>query len=344
MKKLPIIAVVILLFAGSFLILNCEGPEGPQGPPGPKGESGQDLESPTPSGRVFSLVITNNGHDHNGNPTLYLTFDKNAKGDQDTIVSNLVTYPPEIDGEDGGTAEWGPESSTISLTNLEGPDNGIYTALVRSAYDRDYVYFLVKWDEVDNADFDAAESREKRLWTYDGSAWSSSGDEDRVFFMWEIKSIKDWDKYGCIVACHEPEMRTNSAEEVGDIWHWKASRTDPAGYLDDKHIVWNGGSGNGRKGDQGTSSYIDNKLENGWPRYMHKDGVVAAVYPFWYYDAADMDSTLAWGPGSTVAGEIIKLPTGSRADVLAKGKYSDGTWTLEIKRLRNTGNGDDAQF
>jgi len=41
-----------------------------------------------------------------------------------------------------------------------------------------------------------------------------------------------------------------------------------------------------------------------------------------------------------------RLPSGSRADVRALAQFNatTGTWTLELKRARNTGNADDVAF
>jgi len=41
-----------------------------------------------------------------------------------------------------------------------------------------------------------------------------------------------------------------------------------------------------------------------------------------------------------------RLPSGSRADVRAIGRFdtATGTWTLELRRARRTGNRDDVAF
>ncbi|MBW2459700.1 MAG: hypothetical protein JRI68_34740 [Deltaproteobacteria bacterium] len=51
-----------------------------------------------------------------------------------------------------------------------------------------------------------------------------------------------------------------------------------------------------------------------------------------------------WTNGDTIPGVINRVPTGSRGDVIAVGKFTTDTWVLEIKRARNTGNGDDVVF
>ena len=57
------------------------------------------------------------------------------------------------------------------------------------------------------------------------------------------------------------------------------------------------------------------------------------------------DDSLAWASGDSFPGLFNRLPTGSRADVDVVSRW-DGvdTWTLELRRARWTGNGDDVQF
>ncbi len=41
---------------------------------------------------------------------------------------------------------------------------------------------------------------------------------------------------------------------------------------------------------------------------------------------------------------ISQAPTGSRADIKAKGKWKNGIWTIEFGRALDTGNSDDIRF
>jgi hypothetical protein len=53
-----------------------------------------------------------------------------------------------------------------------------------------------------------------------------------------------------------------------DTWHWKAARTGPAGFTDDKW--WDdglGGTANGRIADLGTSPFFDNLNNGGVPSF-----------------------------------------------------------------------------
>jgi hypothetical protein len=58
-------------------------------------------------------------------------------------------------------------------------------------------------------------------------------------------------------------MRTNNAGETLDMWHWKAARSNPMGFADDKHVIWADGFNDTttqtRKGDDGSGVDSNNK-------------------------------------------------------------------------------------
>ncbi len=319
----------------ALLLAGCEGDTGLQGPPGTAGEL------PDPDDRYFSLAVTDDsGGNHNGIATAYLDFDGDS-GTAGAVVANKISSPPLIDGSDSEWSDADSPASTLILTRQAGTDNGIYAADVRAAYDDHYVYFSVKWTEATKSQ---EESAEKDKWTYDGAAWSKAGNEDRVFFMWDINGVSHWNTTGCAATCHGSFMATDNSGELADIWHWKASRSDPVGVADDKYLAYS--TTNGRMGDQGRSSYIENKASGvTTPIYMHaNDPDYNAGYPMYDSEVVPFDAGLAWSAGSTIPGVIVRPALGSRGDVQTRGNYDAGTWTVEFKRARNTGNGDDVQF
>jgi len=189
--------------------------------------------------------------------------------------------------------------------------------------------------------------------------------EDRVFFMFPIADSENNFSnggLGCAAYCHANlvddnpaqnytgsgvvAMHTNVNGDMADIWHWKSSRTHPSGYADDKYIDYAIGSASGRRSDTGTSAYSSNVLDGGTsnPTSWHTDRLPNAGDFLMAADAIPYDGTPA--PGDQVPANISRLPLLSRADVEAQASYNSLTnqWTLEIRRLRNTGNADDRQF
>lgn len=196
-------------------------------------------------------------------------------------------------------------------------------------------YLLATW-----ADETGTESIHKSEWTYNGSTWSQSNDQDRLGIYWDM-GLNEPDGASCITMCHPPVMRTNHGK--CDLWHWKAAQTNPVGYLDDTYI-----DTVNRHPDAGTAAYASNSSSNGHPTYMATGdpGVNAIVLlndasvtydPFGVMTATSaiktaFDTLAAWSSGQTIAGNYLKTPTGSRADVRSAGKFSNGTWTVEFSR------------
>jgi hypothetical protein len=78
---------------------------------------------------------------------------------------------------------------------------------------------------------------------------------------------------------------------------------------------------------------------------MHaNDPNANAGYPSMVTDMVSFDPYAVFADGATIPGVFLQTPTGSNADVIAVGKHTGSGWLVEVKRLLNTGNGDDHQF
>jgi hypothetical protein len=315
-----------------------QGDPGTVGDPGIQGDPGLDLTDPVPADLAFSFAVTNNsGGSHNGAAVLTLEFD-GTTASATNIVSTKVTAPPILDGKDDGMSAWGGFESTVALTAQAGNDNGITSALMRSVYTADDIYFFAEWTEVVTGSYTVGETTQSRkLYTYDNGTWTRAGNEDRAFFAFPIDDADFESNGGCVKACHGSLMYTD-AGDLWDVWHWKAARTGPSGSADDKW--WDE---NDRNSDYGMSAYME-PTNGSVPLYMHiADPGTSATYPAWIWDMVPYDAA-GWTNGDTIPGVISRIPTGSRGDVTAIAKFVTDTWTLEIKRARNTGNGDDIVF
>lgn len=276
-----------------------------------------------------------------------------AKPDSN-VVANRGT--PTVDGIPGDP-EWGP-ATTVDLTLPVMGGGGPGKATVRAAYDDESIYFLVMWKDPTNT-----KSIHKKMWTYDAAtdSWSQAQNEDRVYFLWNINA-PDFAGGGCAVYCHvgaqdweaaETKMGTNNPGDMIDVWHWKATRTNPQGHADDKHWVDLTNAQivtyeaqevkRTRLGDSGSGFYSSNKAGE-LPKYMHA-GDPGVTKPFLFKDeAVKFNPEAAWTDKDTIPGYVLKDATGSRADVKAVGKFSDGTWVVEFKRKLDPGNPEDAVF
>ena len=109
-----------------------------------------------------------------------------------------------------------------------------------------------------------------------------------------------------------------------DVWFWKACRTDPAGYADDKYHDYSDkpiADATPIVTPSGRIFYLARMADEGKPAYE------AALYPGKQQERMPRF--------------ISRKPEGSRADVRAKGIWSKGEWTVEFGRLLNTGHADD---
>lgn len=370
-----------ILFVGAILgillmtLTGCDGISGDRGPTGDTGLPGDDYQAPAPENRFFALAVTNNSlRSHNGAPKLYLAFDEVHQAAGDTVVSQRLASGsiPSIDGVDGGDAEWGALKTNVNLLRAAGDYNFIPTAQVRSAFDNEYVYFQVKWSEVENAEFGLTVERSSiaEHWIYPSTGtgnnvrrWTksaSSFNEDRVSFFFPITTVTRFTSDGCLVTCHTLDPQngvpgnyhaTRSGGERMDIWHWTSAVANPTGYAFDRYMI--NGFTNGVKDDIGTPLARANR-ETAFagadttdrPIYMAvTDPNGNSDYPLWDYETTRISET-GWVPGSTIPSYVVSIPMGSTADLETVGQFDaeTGTWTVEIKRKRFTGNGDDVRF
>lgn len=241
---------------------------------------------------------------------------------QTTITVGAGT--PTLDGV-LSPGEWNATSITTS--------NGV---TLNSMADGQYLYIAAHWT-------DATESIHKNKLSYDGSTWTKSGDEDRIAFFFDM-GLTGTDGANCATFCHIPLMNTTSGK--ADLWHWKAVRSNPMGYVDDNYV-----DSLNRQGDPGTSAAADNLLVNGKPSFMSLNGTNAnpdfltkddaafsAFDPYGvltahtYNKSVAFDSLATFNNGDFIPGFLSRIPTDDRASVRAAGKWESGAWTVEFMK------------
>jgi Ethylbenzene dehydrogenase len=185
--------------------------------------------------------------------------------------------------------------------------------------------------------------------------------EDKFALIWNINnSIKGFSQRGCMTACHAGEpgkpfgnKYTESAGELGDIWHMKSIRTGYIGqvddqYLDDTRYDKDKAPEAGRKSDPKTGGgYADIKLVNGKPEFMNKNGLAANKPGGTYYlkeeDKAAFDDS-KFKPGDEVASILVAPFTGDRGEIATAIAWKGGKWTAVMSRKLLTGSKYDVQF
>ena len=224
---------------------------------------------------------------------------------EQSIVSTKVETPPVIDG-DINELIW----ENVKPTPIKDQASGTMI-LLRSVYSGDKVYFSVFFnDDVENP------LHKPWLWDKDKEVYET-GDhrEDTFVFKWNMMDKK-------------VDLSNFSDDSYkADVWYWKANRTNPAGYADDK---------NQELSDSQSEKSTEVESLTGKKRFLsrHSDKGKPAYTEF--KPTTFTESLIDRYPKS--------MPKGSRADVIAKGQWKDGNWTIEFERKLVTGHSDDVQF
>ncbi|MBK8902547.1 MAG: hypothetical protein IPM53_15270 [Anaerolineaceae bacterium] len=232
---------------------------------------------------------------------------------------------------------------TLGTTD-EHPDGSAVT--VKAAYDGTNLIIRAEWE-------DPTMSLLKNAWTWDGTAFTKSGDEDRIMIHFPIENYPEFASKGCTEACHntadDPEtwyMATGEEAYRLDQWHWKAARTNPIGFADDKWVtvqldpadVESAHQGDAKEGG-GDSANVN---EDGTgPAYMHSTDLSSQY--ILVGDEMPVDTSLL-EPGMVIPGYLLAPLAGSRGDVLAQGTWENGRWVVVMMRALDTGNEDDVIF
>jgi hypothetical protein len=221
------------------------------------------------------------------------------------IVAKKVARPPVIDGSAADEA-WAQVTEYVTYDKVAK-----INMTLKAVYTDTQVFFLVSYPA-------AYKSDTHKTWEWDKAAqmYKTGRDREDVFvFKWNMESrpvglsLQSDDSY------------------TADIWFWKACRSNPAGYADDKI-------------DRVSSIAIPKSTEltsrSGKKMYMLREGDSGRV--------ASTDTLYEDYKADKMPSYASAIPTGSRADIKAKGVWAEGKWTIEFSRALNTGNNDDVQF
>ena len=236
--------------------------------------------------------------------TVFLLMPVMAVADQE-ITATLVDTVPVIDGNSTDAA-WRSAGAIVTRDRLADID-----VTIKAVHDKRRIFFLVQFPDPD-------ESREHRNWI-----WDESDHRYRVGPEREDCFVFKWFMHKAPV---DPTL-LSIEEHTADTWFWKARRTDPVGFADDK--IQRLRMKPARKAVKltnrnGSSSYLQRLGDRGDPAYDDM------LYSHFIH--------------KSMPRYINREPTKSRADIRAKGLWINGTWSIEFSRKLQTGQGDDVQF
>ena len=213
---------------------------------------------------------------------------------------------------------------------------------IRAFYTDQEVFLRLSWEDAtrDQAMFD---------WEYDGERWQNTESyEDGFGLLWDAKG--QFNDFSCSYACHIQDFGVNKASfhasnkmrmvkenQWLDLWNWKAARTAPFGFADDRYL-----DHRGMHGDTPGEIFSENS--------QHRLSGSADLRPFTdgdspIYDAERVPADEGFRPPGTLApGYLVKQPVAGRADVLAVSNHEDGRWTVVLRRALRTGDPHDVVF
>lgn len=221
------------------------------------------------------------------------------------LVATRTAVAPQIDGQ-ADDACW----QTADRVTVRDVVANIDITL-QAVHDGEKVYFLAEYPDADESRLHRALVWRPELNSYQNGPTR----EDALVLKWGMSGA-DADL-----------TLTSDRPYRADIWYWKAHRTDHAGYADDKIQYYT--TTRDKKSllllsKSGKVFYLLRRGDTGEPAYKPK---LQAAY------TEDL-----------VPKYDLVTPSGSRADVRAKGHWQDGRWVIEFARKLETGHDDDLQM
>jgi hypothetical protein len=282
-----------------------------------------------------------------------------------TLVAAKVAAAPNMAALAADPAWARAQPLSIKLSdgvNFAG-GKGETTATLKAVYTADMLYMLIQYaDPTNSVRRSPYQKQADGNWIQLKDPANKGGDdniyyEDKWAMLWQASPVRNFDKQGCTVACHTGEGKpygnkyTRDEGEILDMWHMKGMRTGVLGWVDDQYTDWtrydkDKSPNAGRKGDPGGPEYAAIPLENGKPKFMHKEGKAAnAGGKYWIAkgDEVPFDDS-KFKAGDEVAGHISIPLQGDRADVRVAVGWANGMHTSVISRKLVTGSKFDVQW
>ena len=224
------------------------------------------------------------------------------------LLASYVTELPTIDGKIDTAWQTATPLYVVVREAIGGEDPK--QVILRALYNDEKLVVLAEWPDTTLSDM-----RDPYVWNAASEQYERPSKPDDQFAI-EFPIDGDFDI----------NMLTTESEYTADVWHWKAGRSNPGGWADDKrHLI-------SKQPIEGAEEYnlgghatvhIARPMDKGTPAYVRTnkpDKFTSDLVNSFRYQSA----------------------SGSVADVRAKGRHSGLGWTLELTRKFNTGHNDDA--
>ena len=269
----------------------------------PQAQASEQAQSPSTSKQIVNPTVTfadeKAGHQENviwetpvPQPNEFQDYVPLTRQPQEiTLTCRKIDSAPVIDG----IADEPAWTQAQPITTLDFSSQRPIE--LRAFHDGENIYILAKYP-------DQAASVTHKSWIWDSNEKVYKPGMDR-----EDMLVLKWLMTGDSLYLAADKV----APHTSDIWFWKAARTNPGGYVDDK---------------------MDNVLtEDGKDAAKLKSDKYGTLYLYRPGDkgqCAYTEDMVFEYRGECIAGFVSAAPTGSRADIRGKGVWKDGFWTIEM--------------
>lgn len=232
-----------------------------------------------------------------------------ARANQSPLVwvASYVPTAPTVDGEIDDV--W-RQAKPITVTVREAlGGTAPISVTLRAMYTEDSLHILATWP-----DRTPSTMRDPYVWNATTRSYDRPTKPDDQFAL-EFPLSGDF----------QINMLNTKNEFIADVWHWKAGRGNPVGWVDDKrHIITQKPTEDTKEYSLGGHAkvYIARPMDEGSPSYVVKPKPEQYV-------------------GDVVDSFEPHEPSGSLADVRGRAVHDGQRWTLEMSRRLSTGHSDD---
>jgi len=231
-----------------------------------------------------------------------------ARGRGPSLVAPRVRTPPTVDGSGGDRAWREAEALEVPLTGGPGPK----TLRVRAVHDGKSLYLLAEWA-------DPSRDTLYRPWVWDAARET----------YYQNEQLDDALAVALYRSAPTDSCMLQGDDVDADSWLWRAFWSEISGLADDGMLRVSQ-----TRVPQSNPYPVSGGRGQVWVREDSDEGVSG----WFFFIPVDFQ-------GETVSSYTAQQATGSRADVQARGRWSEetgtGTWTVEFARALDTRRADD---
>jgi cytochrome b subunit of formate dehydrogenase len=308
-----------------------------------------------------------------------------------TVSRITAAQAPQLDGEAIDRA-WS-QTSAVMIRTVKGINNpqDFVDVTVKAVHDGKEIYFLFAWDDPEASYKRYPLQKTENGWKVLQTAFERA--DENVYYEDKLAAyFTDVPNRGCAATCHlgaGPHADKNTKHglhytqgEIGDVWHWKAVRTNPIGavtsepgYVDDQHFRAPDPLPT-KPGERYMGGYFADPQPNGGYEYNFvkldpkkplaetyvrpkmlplKFPVLLSADPtesshdtaWWIHKANGIPYSAAadtYPVGALIPNILVEPFQGDRADIRGQAQWRAGRWTLETRRLLDTKSKFDVAF